>query len=93
MRVLGAGAAVIRPVFAQPPIRQLAPPIEAATLLNVVEALLPIAVIAVKQTMMISASITAYSTAVGPSSDLRKRRTIRDRFFITSPDTAAPGGH
>ncbi len=29
-----------------------------------------------RQTMMIKASITAYSTAVGPSSEARKRRTL-----------------
>jgi hypothetical protein len=39
-----------------------------ATLLNVALALLPRAVIAVMHTTMISASMTAYSTAVGPSS-------------------------
>jgi len=37
---------------------------------------LPSELIAVRQTMMIKASITAYSTAVGPSSETRKRCTF-----------------
>jgi hypothetical protein len=44
-----------------------------ATLLNVVDALVPIAVIDAKQTITIKANITAYSTAVGPASETRKR--------------------
>ena len=60
-----------------------------ATLLNVVLALVPIAVMAVKHTMMISANITAYSTAVGPSSEIRKRCTFKVRFFIASSTSAA----
>lgn len=51
-------------------------------LLNCAAACVPTAVIAVKQTMMIKASITAYSTAVGPSSDFRKRFTFDAKFFI-----------
>src|SRR3954470_9761637 len=50
---------------------QLAPPAGAAfwaTLENVLFALLPRVVIAAMQTTMIRASMTAYSTAVGPSS-------------------------
>src|SRR5216117_752091 len=43
-----------------------------ATLLNVALALVPRVVMAVMQTTTIRASITAYSTAVGPSSFLRK---------------------
>jgi len=43
------------------------------TVVNVVLALVPKVVIAPMQTTMIRASITAYSTAVGPSSDFRKR--------------------
>jgi hypothetical protein len=54
-------------------------------LLNVVLAFVPTAVIAVKQTITIRASITAYSTAVGPSSETRKRRTFRVRDFIAIP--------
>lgn len=38
-------------------------------MVNVDDALVPIAVIEVKQTITIKASITAYSTAVGPSSE------------------------
>src|SRR5690606_26372838 len=56
---------------------------------NVALALVPIDRIAVKQTMTIKASITAYSTAVGPSSDLRKRCTFKARFFIASSDSRA----
>lgn len=40
---------------------------------NVALALEPSAVMALMQTTTIKASITAYSTAVGPSSSLRKR--------------------
>ena len=49
---------------------------EAATAENVVLALEPIEPIAVKQTITIRANITAYSTAVGPSSETRKRCTF-----------------
>src|SRR5919202_6772270 len=42
------------------------------TVVKVLLALVPRAVIAVMHTTMISASITAYSTAVGPSSAFRK---------------------
>src|SRR5688500_7870700 len=45
---------------------------------------------AVIQMMMISASITAYSTAVGPSSETRKRCTLLMRHFISS--SASRGG-
>lgn len=46
----------------------------------------PTAWTAAKQTMMIRASITAYSTAVGPSSLARKRRTfpVKDFMAISS---------
>lgn len=44
---------------------------------NVVLALEPMLVIAVKQTTTIIASITAYSTAVGPSSLWRNSRSQR----------------
>src|SRR5262245_49665183 len=39
-------------------------------------------VMVLRQTTTIRASITAYSTAVGPSSDFRKRCTFKARFFI-----------
>ena len=55
-----------------------------ATSLNVCVALLPIKVMAERQTTTIRASITAYSTAVGPSSDFRKRCTFRAKFFMAS---------
>ena len=47
-------------------------------------ALVPTAVIAVKQTITIKANITAYSTAVGPSSDTRNRRIFLVKLFIVS---------
>jgi hypothetical protein len=43
-------------------------------LLNVLLVLEPSELIAVKHTMMTKPIITAYSTAVGPSSEARKRR-------------------
>lgn len=49
---------------------------------NVELALVPIALIAVKHTMTIKASITAYSTAVGPSSETRKRCIFLASDFI-----------
>ena len=49
------------------------PEICPATEVKVVRALLPTVRTAVKQITMISDNITAYSTAVGPSSDFRKR--------------------
>lgn len=57
---------------------------ESATVENVVFASVPIELIAVKQTMIIRANITAYSTAVGPSSDARKRRIFRAKSFIAN---------
>jgi hypothetical protein len=39
----------------------------------------------VKQTLMINESITAYSTAVGPSSETRKRCNFRASDFMTIP--------
>ena len=53
-----------------------------ATLLNVVFVVVPIALIVAKQTMMIRASITAYSTAVGPSSETKKFLTLVAKCFI-----------
>src|SRR5712664_776134 len=56
------------------------------TLVNVLLALVPSAVIAVMHTTMISASMTAYSTAVGPSSRARKFLTRSTSFrMISSP--------
>ena len=51
-------------------------PSDFATFLNVVLERLPTEVIAVKHTITIRASMTAYSTAVGPSSETRKFRTF-----------------
>ena len=59
-------------------------PSSAETLLNVDCALVPMEVMAVKQTTTIKASITAYSTAVGPSSDFKKRSTLFAKFFMLS---------
>jgi hypothetical protein len=67
-------------VDARFPVRQLGcrlqlPLSEPATLLNVVLVAVPTAVIATRQTTTMSASMTAYSTAVGPASDLKNRQT------------------
>ena len=56
--------------------------IELATLENTLLALLPIVVTAVRHTTMINDSITAYSTAVGPSSEAKKRRNFRASDFM-----------
>ena len=56
---------------------------------NVELAFVPIERIAVKHTITINANITAYSTAVGPSSETRKRCTFRARLFIASSDSRA----
>lgn len=52
------------------------------TLLNRLLALLPTVDTAARQTTMIRASMTAYSTAVGPSSDFRNRTTDEEKDFI-----------
>ena len=55
------------------------------TLLNLLLALLPTAETDARHTTTIRASITAYSTAVGPSSDTMKLRMLfRIEFFILS---------
>jgi len=63
--------------------------IEEPTKLNDAFAFLPSVVIAARHTTMMSDNITAYSTAVGPSSRFRKfatRLAIHwDNFFIISP--------
>jgi len=55
-----------------------------ATLVNVALALLPMEVIAPKHTTTMSANMTAYSTAVGPSSDFKKRLIFEAMFFMES---------
>ena len=52
------------------------------TLLKVVEALVPMVRIAPKQTTTIKANITAYSTAVGPSSLFKKLLILAAKFFM-----------
>jgi len=52
-------------------------------LLNVLLAFDPSELMAAMQTTIIRASITAYSTAVGPFSSLRKLRTLANQFFRT----------
>src|SRR5438094_1911229 len=52
-----------------------AAPMAEPTLPTVALALVPSAVIAIRQTTMIKASMTAYSTAVGPSSFFRNSTT------------------
>src|SRR5438105_2219327 len=61
---------------------------EAATVLIVLLALVPRAVMATRQTTTIRASITAYSTAVGPSSRFTKSTANRRR---ASSQGVAPG--
>lgn len=56
-----------------------------ATFVNVVLARLPMLVTAVKQTTIMSDNITAYSTAVGPSSLFKKRFNFMAKFFIWIP--------
>src|SRR4051794_33205737 len=56
-------------------------PMAVPTLVNVLLALLPRVVMAVMHTTMIRASMTAYSTAVGPSSRLTKSTTKFFRLF------------
>src|SRR5436189_77498 len=57
---------------------------------NVELALEPRVVMAAMQTTMIRASMTAYSTAVGPSSAFRK---FTSRFAIPRMTLSTPGGH
>jgi hypothetical protein len=57
-------------------------PSELAILLNVLLVFEPTELIAAKHTMMIKASMTAYSTAVGPSSEARKRRIPSSSFMF-----------
>lgn len=61
-------------------LRQL--PIAVATSSNFVDALVPTDVMAVRQTTTIKANITAYSTAVGPSSSFRNRTILSVKFFM-----------
>jgi hypothetical protein len=63
-----------------------------AMLLNVALARVPIAWIETKQTITMRASITAYSTAVGPSSDAKKCLTFKAKFFIADSPSPAPAG-
>jgi hypothetical protein len=58
------------------------------TLVNVDAALVPIAETAVMQTTMIKDSITAYSTAVGPSSLFKNRFNFKAKFFIIPSEIA-----
>src|SRR5262249_14372799 len=67
-------------VVAQEPL--LAAAVFSATLLNTLDALLPRVVMAAMQTTTMSASITAYSPAVGPSSSLRNRTPLASHLFI-----------
>jgi hypothetical protein len=64
------------------------PEICPATDVNVLDALVPTERTALKQITMISDNITAYSTAVGPSSDFRKRFTFDAKFFIASSESS-----
>jgi len=59
--------------------------------LNTWEARVPIDDTAVIPTAIISDSITAYSTAVGPSSLFKKRFSFKAKFFIISSKLARRG--
>lgn len=59
--------------------------IESATVWNVALAEVPMELMAVRHTITIRANITAYSTAVGPSSETRKRCTFLASDFISVP--------
>jgi hypothetical protein len=54
-----------------------------AAVLKVCEALVPTWRMTTMQSTMIRANMTAYSTAVGPSSFLMNRLTAAKHFFIT----------
>jgi hypothetical protein len=60
-------------------------PNSVATLVNVELAFFPMLVTAVKQTTMMSDNITAYSTAVGPSSLFRNLFNFIAKFFMEQP--------
>src|SRR5438309_4589676 len=64
-------------------------PMVLPTVVNVLLALLPRVVMAAMHTTMMSASMTAYSTAVGPSSRFRNRTTLLANFLTTMPPKAA----
>lgn len=59
------------------------------TFVNVALEFVPIALTAARQTMTIKASITAYSTAVGPSSDLMNlcALLISERMILSRMDS------
>jgi len=69
------------------PIGALDQWIELATVENTLTALAPIVAIDPMQTQTISESMTAYSTAVGPSSEVKNRRNfkVNDAMVITFP--------
>src|SRR3954452_14096609 len=74
------------------PAHDAVEPIVLLTLEKVLLALLPRAVMAVMQTTMIRASMTAYSTAVGPSSAWTNFDTDWSRPRIRVPLSRFPGG-
>jgi hypothetical protein len=53
------------------------------TLVNVAFALVPRAVMAIRHTTMINDNITAYSTAVGPSSSIKKSKNLFMAFSLS----------
>ena len=65
-----------------PPVVCCADGIELATLLNVPLVEVPSVVTATKDTIMMSDNRTAYSTAVGPSSEARKRRIQENNCMV-----------
>src|SRR5439155_7016071 len=66
----------------RPEVQLPVPPTVLLTLVKVLLALLPRAVIAAMQTTTIRASMTAYSTAVGPLSSFRNLTRALPSFFI-----------
>src|SRR5262249_58075052 len=91
---------VARPACIPPPAPASAAhePAEAAalraTLLKVELAREPSVLMAVRQTTTISASMTAYSTAVGPSSASRNRSALLSHSAMNLPPFCEPGpGH
>src|SRR5438270_14036304 len=61
------------------------------TLVKVLLALVPRAVMAVMHTTIMRASMTAYSTAVGPSSRLTKSTTAREKRESITSILSGPG--
>src|SRR5436309_3408461 len=75
----------LQSVLSASPAQLPVPPMVVPTLVNVLLALLPSVVTAPMHTTMIRASMTAYSTAVGPSSSRRNCTAALPSFLIRLP--------